>query len=119
LDLHPDFERITAKSAEAVGRVFSNCLKHKTGQLVSGVWGAWVWRPGSLIATVTSCVEGPLLTGIYGHANREAPPEPVRALKKALQDLGVHCYTRKDVPDELSILTMGEFGRFVVDDEFE
>lgn len=119
LDLHPDFERVTPASAEAVGREFSNCLKHKTGQLVSGVWGAWVWRPGSLIATVTSCVEGPLLTGVYGHANREAPPEHVRMLKKVLQDLGVHCFTRKDVPDELSILTTGEFGRFVVDDEFE
>ena len=119
LDLHPDFERITPASAEAVGREFSNCLKHKTGQLVSGVWGAWVWRPGSLIATVTSCVEGPLLTGVYGHANREAPPEHTDELKKVLQDLGVHCFTRKEVPDELRILTMGEFSQCVVDEEFE
>lgn len=119
LDLHPDFERITPASAEAVGREFSNCLKHKTGQLVSGVWGAWVWRPGRLIATVTSCVEGPLLTGVYGVANREAPSEHLGMLKKVLQGLGVHCFTKKDVPDELRILTMCAFGQFVLDEEFE
>ena len=70
IDLHSDFERVTPATAEAVGREFANCLRTKMGGLASGVWGAYVWRPGPLIATVTLCVEGPLLTGIYGHGNR-------------------------------------------------
>lgn len=119
LDLHADFERITPATAGAIGREFSNCLRHKTGQLVSGIWGAWVWRPGGLIATVTACQEGPLLTGVYAHGNQEPDAEHVRLLKAALRDLGVICFTRIAVPQGLEILTTGEFGRFVVDDEFE
>ena len=117
LDNHPELERII--DGAAAGREFSNCLRHKTGQLVSGIWGAWVWRPGRLIATVTSCLEGPLLSGVYAPGNREPPKEHVRQLKGLLRELGVLCFTRKDVPEELSILTMGEFSRFVLDEEFE
>tara|TARA_R110002051_G_scaffold225076_3_gene288024 strand:- start:90 stop:1181 length:1092 start_codon:yes stop_codon:yes gene_type:complete len=119
LDLHSDFERVTPESATTIGKEFSNCLRHKTGQLVSGVWGAWVWKPGRLIATVTSCVEGPLLTGIYAHGNRQPHQEHVHLLKDLLRHLGVICFTRKDVSEEIEILTQGEFSRFVLDEEFE
>ncbi len=117
LDRHSELERVI--DGAAIGREFSNCLRHKTGQLVSGIWGAWVWRPGRLIATVTSCLEGPLLSGVYAPGNREPPKEHVRQLKGLLRELGVLCFTRKEVPEELSILTVGEFSRFVVDEEFE
>tara|TARA_R110000787_G_scaffold42319_5_gene104080 strand:+ start:582 stop:1598 length:1017 start_codon:yes stop_codon:yes gene_type:complete len=109
IDLHSDFERVTPATAEAVGREFANCLRTKMGDLASGVWGAWVWRPGPLIATVTLCVEGPLLTGIYGHGNRMVPAEHARLLKSILTDLGVRSFTRCDVPDELRVLAVGRF----------
>lgn len=119
LDLHHDFRRVTGESATTTGKEFSNCLRHKAGQLVSGVWGAWVWKPGRLIVTVTSCVEGPLLTGIYAEGNRQPHQEHVDLLKDLLRDLGVICFTRRKVPDEVEILTRGEFSRFVLDEEFE
>lgn len=117
LDAHPDFERITPHSAIAggLGRKLQNCLGSKAQQLVTGVWGAWVWTPGPLIATVTKCLEGPLLTGIYAEGNREVPREHARMVKEVLRPLGVICFTRCDPVEEVRLLTLGRFE----DDEFE
>jgi hypothetical protein len=117
LDAHPDFERVTPHSATAggLGRKLQNCLASKAQQLVTGVWGAWVWTPGPLIATVTKCLEGPLLTGIYAEGNREVPREHAGMLKDILRPLGVICFTRCDPVEEVRLLTLGRFD----DDEFE
>ena len=115
LDAHPDFERITPATAAKVGKEHMNCLGSRADKLVSGTWGAWLWKPGPLILTVTKCIEGPLLSGIYAPGNREVSKEHARMLKDILRPLGVICFTRSDPVEDVRLLTLGRF----VDDEFQ
>lgn len=113
---HPEFERVTPATAAEVGRLHSNCLGARAHRLVSGVWGAWVWKPGPLIATITRCEEGDLLTGVYAPGNREVCSDLARRLKSILRDLGVICFTRVEPPDETRLLTIGRFEDFDFDE---
>lgn len=113
---HPEFERVTPATAADVGRTHSNCLGARAHRLVSGIWGAWVWKPGPLIATITRCEEGDLLTGVYAPGNREVSPDLARRLKSVLRELGVICFTRVDPPDNTRLLTIGRFEDFDLDE---
>jgi hypothetical protein len=115
LDKNPQFESVSPQTCREIGKKYQNCLGSKAQQLVTGVWGAWVWKPGPLIVCVTKCEEGPLLTGIYAPGNREVPREHARMVKDVLRPLGVLCFTRVDPVEEVRLLTLGRF----VDDEFE
>ena len=115
LDEHPDFERVTGANAAQMGKEHQNCLGSQSYKLIDGTWGAWVWRPGPLIACVTKCEEGPWLSGLYAPGNREVPREHARMVKDVLRPLGVICFTRVDPVEEVRLLTLGRF----VDDEFE
>lgn len=109
LDVHPDFESITPATAASVGKEHQNCLGSKVQQLVTGVWGAWVWKPGPLIVSVTRCEEGLLLTGLYAPGNREVPREKARMVKSLLNELGVVTYTRCEPLEAVRLLTLGRF----------
>ncbi len=115
LDANPQFESVSPQTCRDIGKQYQNCLGSKAQQLVTGVWGAWVWKPGPLIVCVTKCEEGPLLTGIYAPGNREVPREHARMVKDVLRPLGVLCFTRVDPVEQVRLLTLGGF----VDDEFE
>ena len=107
--------RRVTRTAASVGKEHQNCLDPKAQQLVTGVWGAWVWKPGPLIVCVTKCEEGPLLSGLYAPGNREVSKEHARMAKDVLRPLGVICFTRADAVEKDRLLTLGRF----VDDEFE
>lgn len=116
LDGHRDFERITPATAAGVGKRHLNCLGSKAQKLVDGTWGAWLWRPGPLFVTVTKCLEGPLLTGLYSPGNREVERECARNLKDILMSLGVICFTRSDPAESVRLLTLGRFDDMEIDE---
>lgn len=109
LDDHPDFESITPQTCGKIGKEYLNCLGSKAQQMVSGTWGAWLWKPGPLFVTVTKCEEGPLLTGIYSPGNREVEREQARLVKEVLRGLEILTFTRCEPLEAVRLLTLGRF----------
>jgi hypothetical protein len=116
VEQHPEFLRVTPASAEEVSRTFNNCMRSKMTLLVTGVWSAWVWTPGDVIAALTKFDEGIVLSGIHGRSNGDVPPAVARQLRETLSGLGVLCFTRSEVPEVLRPLTLGRWDNFELDE---
>ena len=80
-----------------------------TPKMVSGTWGAWLWKPGPLFVAVTKCEEGPLLSGLYAPGNREVEREHARRIKEVVRGLGIMTFTRCDPVEAVRLLTLGRF----------
>lgn len=116
LEQHPDFLRVTPAIAEEIGRTFNNCMRSKMTLLLTGVWSAWVWTSGDVIAALTKCDEGIVLSGVHGRSNGDVPPAVARQLRETLSGLGVLCFTRSEVPEVLRPLTLGRWDNFELDE---
>lgn len=116
LQQHSEFWRVTPANAEEVGRTFNNCMRTKMNLLVTGVWSAWVWTPGDVIAAVTKFDEGIVLSGIHGRSNGDVPPAVAHQLRETLSALGVLCFSRSEVPEVLRPLTLGRWDSFELDE---